>query len=702
MAAGRGRTPAGFGASSYDRGVVSDRAAASVPDRRSVLVVFSGLVLVMLMAALDSTIVSTALPTIVGDLGGLNHISWVVTAYLLASTAVTPLYGKLGDQFGRKVVLQIAMVVFLVGSALCGLSQSLTILIVFRAIQGLGGGGLIVGAQAAIGDVVPPRERGRYMGIFGGVFGFASVIGPLLGGFFTSTLSWRWIFYVNLPIGIAAFAVLAVTLPSATERVHHTIDYLGTGLLALGLSALVLMCTLGGTSFSWGSPVIIGLGVGAVVLMAAFVRAERAAAEPVLPPRLFKNQVFTVTSGIGFVVGFALFGSVTYLPLFLQVVNGATPTTSGLEILPLMAGLLITSIGSGQLITRTGRYKPFPIIGTAVMVVGLALLSTMSSTTSRLTASLFMFVLGLGLGSVMQVLVLAVQNAVEYKDLGVATSGATLFRSIGGSIGTAILGSVFSSRLSAELSTLLGHAGPAAAGAGAAGVSPGAAAGRLAHANPASLSRLPAALHDVYITAFTNALGTVFVVAAFVAAAAFLLSWVLPQLPLRESVAAGSGIGETFAVPKHTDSQAEIARALSVLVGREGRRRMVEQWAQRAGVSLTPAECWVLVRSHFDPDADLEQLATDWQVPLPVATDALETLIQQGLLTVSDNGSRTPSAEGEAIAERLIAERRASLARLLEGWSPEQHAEIATLLTRFAHELAAEPEPEVAMAEVGA
>src|SRR5271167_2664751 len=417
----------------------------------SLRLVFGGLLLVMFLAALDQTIVATALPTIVGDLGGLDHISWVVTAYLLAQTVVTPLYGKLGDMYGRKVVLQGALVIFLAGSALCGLSQNLDELIAFRALQGLGGGGLMVSAQAAIGDVVPPRERGRYTGLFGAVFGLASVAGPLLGGFLTSDFSWRWIFYVNLPLGIVAFFVLAATLPAVTERVHHVVDYLGTLLLGGGLTAIVLAASLGGNSYAWGSPEIVGLGVAGVLLLVAFALVERRAAEPVLPPKLLVNRVFVVTGAVGFVVGFALFGAVTYLPLFLQVVKGASPTGSGLQLLPLMGGLLITSIVSGQIITRTGRYKPFPIAGTAVMTLGLYLLSTMDPSSSRVSISLFMFVLGLGLGMVMQVLILAVQNAVDYADLGVATSGATLFRSIGGSLGTAVLGAVFASRLTSEL-----------------------------------------------------------------------------------------------------------------------------------------------------------------------------------------------------------------------------------------------------------
>ncbi len=671
---------------------------AEASDRRAILIVFAGLMLVMLMAALDQTIVATALPTIVGDLGGLSHISWVVTAYMLAQTAVTPVYGKLGDLYGRKIVLQVGLVLFLVGSALCGLSQSLTMLIAFRALQGLGGGGLMVSTMAAIGDVVPPRDRGRYQGFFGAVFGLASVIGPLLGGFFTSELSWRWIFYVNLPIGVIAFGVLAATLPSRKETEKKVrVDYLGASCLAAALSAIVLTCTLGGTSYAWTSAPIIGLMVGSVVLVVAFLLIEQRAAEPVLPPRMFRNRVFSVTSGVGLVVGFALFGSVTYLPLFLQVVQGASPTGSGLQILPLMGGLLITSIGSGQIISRTGRYKPFPIIGTAVMIVGLYLLSTMGVTTTRLGASAFMFVLGLGLGLVMQVLVLAVQNAVDYKDLGVATSGATLFRSIGGSVGTAILGSIFSSRLKTQLATRLRTSGLDAR-LGPADLHRLATAG----GNPSALKKLPAPVHSVYLASYTSALDRVFIVAAGVAAFAFLLSWLLEQRPLRDSIAAAStGIGESFAVPRGHDSAAEIARALSLLIGRERRKTLIEQIASRAGVDLSAAGCWLLARLSFEPDVDVEQLCIDFDVPVERGREALEELQDHDLLSVSvgplaDGQHRYVLTElGSETAAKLVAERRATFERLLGGWEPERYDELAHLLSNLAHEVTLHPAPQL-------
>src|SRR3954471_7597775 len=447
---------------------------AEVGQNQRVRLIFGALLLVLLLASLDQTIVSTALPTIVGDLGGVSDLSWVVTAYLLSSTVVGPVYGKLGDQYGRKIVLQVAIVIFLVGSALCGISQNMTELIVFRGIQGLGAGGLIVVTIAVIGDIFPPRERGRYQGYFGGVFGISTVAGPLLGGFFVDNLSWRWIFYVNVPIGLIALAVIATAFQPRTDHVKHAIDYLGALLLAGGLSAIVLYTSLGGTTYPWGSAGMVALIVGGFALLGAFVFVESRAAEPILPLEIFRNRVFTVTSVIGFIIGLALFGAITYLPLYLQDVKGHSPTTSGLLITPMMAGLLITSIGSGQLISRFGRYKPFPIAGTAIMAIGLALLSRLQVDTSTLVAGAYMLVLGLGLGLVFQVLVLAAQNAVDYKYLGVASSGSTLFRQIGGSDGVAIFGAIFATQLARTLAAKL----PAGAHVPA---SP----------NPAALKRLP-------------------------------------------------------------------------------------------------------------------------------------------------------------------------------------------------------------------
>jgi len=496
--------------------------ARTTDHRRQLMAVLGSLMVVMLLAALDQTIVATALPTIVGDLGGLEHLSWVVTAYLLAQTVVTPLYGKLGDQYGRKRILQAAIVVFLVGSALCGLAQSMTELIAFRALQGLGGGGLMVGAQAALGDVVPPRQRGRYTGLFIGIFGAASVAGPLLGGFITTNLSWRWIFYINLPLGLVALVVLAMTFPSIAGTARPSIDYLGTALLAIGLTAIVLMTTLGGNTLAWSSAAVAVLGVGGILALIAFFVVERHAAEPVLPPRLWHSRTFVLTSAVGFIIGFSLYGALTFLPLYQQVVRGASPTESGLQLLPLMIGLIVSSVGSGRLIARTGRYRIYPIAGTALTVLGLALLAQMGPGTSTATTAAFMVVLGFGLGMVMQVLILAVQNDAAYEDLGVATAGATLFRSIGGSLGTAALGAVFANRLIAELTTRL----PAGAGA-------------LAHAgnvNPAAVASLPAAIRSAYLDGFSAAVGIVFAVAAVASVLAFALTWFIREVPLRTTL----------------------------------------------------------------------------------------------------------------------------------------------------------------------
>src|SRR4051812_2336806 len=526
-------------------GVETGSAPAEV-GHRQILIAFSGLVLAMLLAALDSTIVSTALPTIVSELGGLEHLAWVVTAYLLAQTIVTPIYGKLGDLYGRKIVMQSAIVLFLIGSVLCGLSQNMTELIAFRAVQGLGGGGLVVTTQAVVGDIVPPRDRGRYQGIFGAVYGLSSIAGPLLGGYFTTHWSWRWIFYINLPLGLAALIVLAATLPSVSRRISHAIDYAGAGLLAVALSSIILLSDLGGSAYPWSSPMSIGLIAVSLLAVLLFVLVERKAKEPVLPMRLFGQQTFVVTSMVGLIVGFALFGSVTYFPLYLQVVKGVSPTASGMQMIPMMGGMLVTSIASGQLISRTGRYKIFPIAGTAVMAVGLYLLSRLTPQSTSLMASLLLLVLGIGLGLVMQVLVIAVQNDVDYRDLGVATSGATLFRLVGGSLGTAILGAIFASRLTANLTRL----NPGGAGAGSA-----------QNLSVQTLSRLPAAARAVYADAFTASLDTVFLVATIACAIGFVLTWLMPERPLRATVAAnardaGNEAGDAFARPMDEDGVA--------------------------------------------------------------------------------------------------------------------------------------------------
>jgi len=644
-----------------------------------ILVVFGGLLLVMLLAALDSTIVATALPTIVGELGGLEHLSWVVTAYLLAQTIVTPIYGKLGDLYGRKRVLQFAIIIFLIGSALCGLSQSMTHLILFRAIQGLGGGGLMVTTQSFLGVLSPPRDRGRYQGIFGAAFGVASVAGPLLGGYFTTNLTWRWIFYINLPLGIIALGVLAVTLPAQGSFLRHAVDYVGAGLLAASLSAIVLVTDLGGITYPWSSPFMIGLIVLGIVALAAFIVIEGRAAEPILPLHLFRIRDVWVTSVVGLIIGFALLGSVTYLPLFLQIVKGLSPTASGLRMIPLMGGTLATSILAGQIVSRTGRYKLFPIIGTTMVTLSLFLISRMTTETSIFTASLYMLLLGLGLGFVMQVLIIAVQNAVDYHDLGVATSNAILFRFIGGSLGTALLGAVLATQLDAHLKTALPAGAPP-----------------VSTLSPQTLANVSPVLRAAYTESFVLSLETVFLVAACIAFVGLLFSLFLPERPLRETIAAateadvGGDIAQAFAMPTNADSHTHLLRGLAVLADRDVLRRSIGAIVARARVDLTIGAAWLLVQIEREPGVSVHELGRNAKVDASKVNSGATELLNTSLIERRSGDVYALTEEGCEIYNRLAAARREHLAELWPEWSPKKREEVAMILRRLARELVPE------------
>jgi EmrB/QacA subfamily drug resistance transporter len=666
-----------------------------VPERvtgRRLWLILGALLLGMLLAALDQTIVSTALPTIVGDLHGGSHLAWVVTAYLLSSTVSTPLWGKLGDQFGRKLFFQAAIVIFVIGSALCGLSQTMTELIAFRALQGLGGGGLMVGAQTIIGDVVSPRDRGRYMGLFGAMFAMATVIGPLIGGLCVDYLSWRWVFYINLPLGILALFVTGAVLPGHLRRVHHKIDYLGTALLAGSATSLIIFASLGGISWPWQSaPSYLTAAVG-VLLAVAFVVVERVAAEPVIPLKLFRVRVFTAASAIGFVMGFAMFGALTFLPLFMQNVKGVSPTVSGLRILPLMVGMLGASVVSGRLVTRWGRYKIFPILGTALMTLGAFLLSLISASLNSWVLAFYMFIFGVGMGLTMQVLVVAVQNAVKYEDLGVATSSATFFRMIGGSFGTAVFGAIyaivfthtFAPTLARVPADILRTFNPQTL-------------------NPALLDRLKStaaglAFFTKYIDAVTHAVQVIFLYAVPISFVAFLLSFLLPEVALRKTVETVD-VGEVHGAPQTRSSLQEIQLALERVSSRENRGEIYTTLAHRAGLDLPPRSVWLLYRLSEGPACTVADLADRLDVDPSVIQPGLDGLVSAGMVEEQRRGAECDlhlTTSGAAALDRLTAARRDGLTELLEGWNPEEHPEVVEMVKDLAHALLADDERLVA------
>lgn len=611
--------------------------------------IFVAVLFGMLLAALDQTIVATALPTVVADLGGAGHQSWVVTSYLLASTIATAIVGKLGDLFGRKLVFQAAVLFFLVGSVFCGLASSMTMLVTARALQGIGGGAIMVTATAVIGEVIPLRDRGRYQGALGAVFGVTTVVGPLLGGFFTDHLSWRWAFWINVPVGALVLVVAAAAIPALARTGRPAIDYLGILFVGLGASGLTLATSWGGGEYPWSSPVIIGLFAGSVVALAIFVWVETRAAEPILPIRLFASPVFAVSCVLSFIVGFAMLGAMTFLPTFMQFVNGVSATTSGLRTLPMVAGMLLTSMSSGVIVSRTGRYKIFPVCGTAIMVLAFVLLSRMHSETPMLMQSLYLFILGAGIGLCMQVLVLIVQNTSTFEDLGVATSGVTFFRTIGSSFGAAIFGSLFANFLDDRIGAALTASGapPAAA------------------QSPQALHTLP---HDVaapIVTAYADALDMVFLCAAPVAALGFLVALLLKEVPLQDMDAVHAvDLGEGFGMPG-TESPDQVLESVISRLMRHSPDIRLRTIAGQPGCDVDVPRLWALLQIYRSNQvfgsADLTDIADRLRIPFEVVEPSFDHLVQTGFalrtgnqLWLTQAGIEMVNAVSSAMVGRVV------------------------------------------------